>query len=169
MSTRDERFIETLLTNLFTIIDNNIIDSNTTSNSSTNNQTISNQTNCSPILFNLGKWSTEKEPKLEYGLCPDSIITPIFSSIFLALFLGISLISLMGMIWKRKNGFIQARNPIYMFMTIVAALIFIVGNGLRFMIGRKIFPCGIYTALFFVLPPLVSLPTILRCLRLFFM
>ena len=134
----------------------------------TNNSTNINDT-CHPILFQLGSWSRESNPKLEYGLCPDSIVTPIFSGVFLFFYLLVVSFSFFGIFWKRKNGHIEFRNPMYLVMTLIASMILVVGMTLRFLIGRKIFPCGIYTLLFFVLPGIILLPTAFRCMRLFFM
>ncbi|KAF0976678.1 hypothetical protein FDP41_004577 [Naegleria fowleri] len=45
--------------------------------------------------------------------------------------------------------------------------VFIAGFLLRYTIGRKVFPCALYTLLYFLLPAAVSLPTTLRCIRIY--
>ncbi|EFC37640.1 regulator of G protein signaling domain [Naegleria gruberi] len=51
----------------------------------------------------------------------------------------------------------------------VAGLFFVAIFCLRIIIGRKQFPCSLYSWCFFVTGPVICLPTICRCLKLYFM
>ena len=146
-----------------------------------NNSTIQvNSTRCHPILFNLGDLSMEKDPKYEYGICPDTIFSPLVSAVILFVLVVLALFCIVGVIYKRKSGHIQARNPILLISTVFACSLYIILSSLRYLVGRKSFPCSIFALTFFIgkyletcsttmyiVPPLLTLPTILRMLRLF--
>ena len=137
---------------------------------SNNNTSTTNYSICDERLFNLGDLSREGyNATVVNNICPDSIFTPIIASIFLTLYLTLALFGTVGVIWKRKSGHIKARNPVYMLLTISASLAFVVITCLRFTISRKIFPCFLYTFSFFIIIPSLCLPTVFRCLRIYFM
>ena len=134
------------------------------------NDTIANQSAiCDPRLFELGGWSRESIPLVINNICPDSITVPIVSAIFLAVYLGVIAVSVVGIIWKRKSGHIQARHPVFMMLTVAASFVFVVLTCLRFIIGRKIYPCFLFSITFWILPPAIGLPTLFRLFRIFFM
>ncbi|KAG2377943.1 hypothetical protein C9374_008565 [Naegleria lovaniensis] len=134
-------------------------------NSTTNNSSII----CDPFLFSLGNFSTESSPSSTYGVCPDALTTPIFSGLFIGLYLVLYLVNTLGIIKFRKKGRIKSRDPLYLFVCMCVHAVFIVGFLLRFTVGRKLFPCALYTLLYFLLPAAVSLPTTLRCIRIYTM
>ncbi|EFC37800.1 predicted protein [Naegleria gruberi] len=139
-------------------------------NSSNNDGIQVNGTRCHPILFNSGGISMEPEnPKFEYGICPDTIFTVIFTGITLAFSLGFLIFGLIGIIKKRKSGHIKARNPILMVSTLVASFSFVLISTLRYLVGRKIFPCALFALTFFIIVPLIIIPTLLRSVRLYCM
>ncbi|EFC36720.1 predicted protein [Naegleria gruberi] len=135
----------------------------TLSNNSTNS------TICHPILFQLGNFSRESTPQELYGLCPDALTTPIFSSILLFLIILMSMASILGIIAYRHSGHIKARGATTISLSVCVHLVFVSIFFLRLMIDRKTFPCAIYTLLYFLLPAAVTLPMILRCIRLYSM
>ncbi|KAG2392507.1 hypothetical protein C9374_011232 [Naegleria lovaniensis] len=135
--------------------------------SNISNSTI-NATRCHSSLLNTS-WSREANGRVDYGLCPDTFISFALCLVFLLAYVTTIVMSGVGVIWKRKSGHVSARNPIYMFFTLIAGFVFIAGMLLRIIIGRKIYPCGLLTICFFTFPPAVSLPTIFRLMRGFFM
>ena len=91
---------------------------------------------CDFRLFQLGELSREGEnATVVNNICPDSIFTPIFSGLFLFIYLVLVVFGLVGVVWKRNSGHVKARNPIYMILTIFASLFFVVVTCLRFIVG----------------------------------
>ncbi|EFC42154.1 predicted protein [Naegleria gruberi] len=129
----------------------------------TNNQT---SAICDASFFN-STWSREFPGRVDYSLCPDTWVALCLT--FLLIYLSTIFSSGLGVIWKRNSGHIQARSPIYLFFTLFSAFIFIFGMTMRFIVGRKIFPCGLVTIFFFTFPQAVTLPTIFRLMRTFLM
>ena len=138
-------------------------------NNTSNNTGSTNITDkCHPLLFESGL-SRESNGTFVYGLCPDTWISFALCLIFVIVYLSIISVSFVGVIWKRKSGHIQARNPIYLYFALMAGVLFILGTMLRVIVGRKIYSCGILTVCFFTLPPAIMLPTIFRLVRVYFM
>jgi len=135
--------------------------SNSSSNSSSNSTV-----QCSKFLLETSL-SRETNGTYQYGLCPDTYVSFALCLAFLLIYMTTVGLSGLGVIWKRKSGHIQARNPVYLFFTLGAGFVFIVGMTLRIIIGRKvcrisfcitnssakIYPCGLLTIFFFTLPP----------------
>ncbi|EFC37803.1 predicted protein [Naegleria gruberi] len=141
------------------------LNSSTTITNTTNNGT---SNFCDPSLFNT-PWSREVNGSVIYGLCPDTYFSMAFCLAFVVLYLLVVILSGVGVYWKRKSGHIVARNPIYLYFTLGAALFFVISLTMRVIVGRKIYPCGLLTASFFTFPPAICLPTIFRMMRTFFM
>lgn len=137
---------------------------NSTTTSSNNTQS------CHPFLYQLGSFSRDNTTTaVARGSCPEAwSVFPI--SLFLLLFyILLFVVSLMGLFYKRKSGHVRARNPVFMILNMIACLICVLIICLRFVVGRNDYPCGIYLLTWFVLPSLICLPTIFKCLRLFMM
>ena len=123
-----------------------------------------------PRLFKLGDLSREGyNATVVNNICPDSIFTPIFSGIFIFVYLLFVGFGIIGVIWKRNSSYVEARNPLYLILTIIASLFFVMTTCLRYAIGRKLMPCFCIPSLFFVIAPAICLPTVFRCIRIYFM
>ena len=141
-----------------------LLSNNNTSNSSSLNSTL-----CHEVLFNFGAFSREANPSIEYGLCPDTYASLIVALLYFIVYFLAMVLSSLGVVWKRKSGHMSARSPLYMLLTMFLGLIFVVGSSLRFIISRKIYPCAMYSIIYFVFVPALTLPTIFRCFRVFFL
>ncbi|KAG2378198.1 hypothetical protein C9374_008341 [Naegleria lovaniensis] len=134
------------------------------------NRTITNASEyCHHILFDTPGLSREDPPQFSKGLCPDTWSTFYTTLFFLIIYTLSVSFGIFGVIWKRKNGFITSRNPSHMILTMSIGYLFALLLALRFLIGRKIFPCALYTITFFTVPAALCLPTVLRLARLHFM
>lgn len=135
------------------------------------NRTLDNVTlqYCQLPLFEIIGLSREEYPTFSQGLCPDTWSSFGLSITYLVVYFSQLVLSLMGIIWKRNNGFIQARNPVYMVWSSWSSVPYVLLTNLRLLIGRKIFPCAVYTFTYFLFPPSLILPITLRCTRAFFL
>nr|CAG4714556.1 unnamed protein product [Naegleria fowleri] len=128
-----------------------------------------NSTLCHPLLFQLGKFSVEAmDPSVSFGICPDTILTPITSATILLIHLILLGVSGLALFKTRKNGYITSRSPVYLCLVMIGSFIFVFTSCLRFMISRKIYPCTLHTLNMFELPYVVLLPTIFKGIRVFF-
>jgi len=111
------------------------------------NVTVSNSSViCDPWLFTNGSHSRENYPIVTTNnICPDTISVPIVAGIFMFVFLVVSVVGVSGMIWKRNSGYFQARNIVYISLSMLGHSISVLLFCLRFMVSRKDFPCFIYT------------------------
>ncbi|KAG2392508.1 hypothetical protein C9374_011233 [Naegleria lovaniensis] len=123
---------------------------------------------CHPILFQPGL-SREVNGTYEFGLCPDTYSSFTLCLILVVAYVVTVVLSGIGIFWKRKSGHVKARDPLYLGMTCVANFVFVVGLTMRIVVGRKLFPCGLLTVCFFILPPAMMLPTVFRLMRLYLM
>ena len=111
------------------------------------NVTVSNSSViCDPWLFTNESHSRENYPIVTTNnICPDTIFVPIVAAIFMFVFLVVSVVGVSGMIWKRKSGYFQARNVVYISLGLMGHSFTVLLTCLRFLISRKVFPCFIYT------------------------
>ena len=140
-------------------------------NSTTNSTTIP----CHPLLLNL----TVSNPGLfrsidfqqinVHGICPDTYVSMSVSLAFLLGYVTTFIFALIGVIWKRNTGNIQARSLSLLLFALFSELVFVLPITLRVIIGRRIYPCFLLTISFFLIPPIVVFPTTFRCLRLYVM
>ncbi|EFC43336.1 predicted protein [Naegleria gruberi] len=133
------------------------------------NSTIyANQTYCDEALFNLpSSIYLDSIPQIINGVCPDTIFTPISSSLVLLNHLIIVFVGLAGVIYKRNNAHIRYRSPVYLYWSMFASTLLVGISCLRFMIGRTIFPCPLHAVTFFIFPQVLMMPSILKCFRVF--
>ena len=158
-------FFSSMSSQVPTIISSLLVASSNTSSNSNSTSSI-----CDERLFKLGELSREGyNATMVNNICPDSIFTPIVSAVFLFVYLCLVTLAIIGVLWKRNSGHIKARNPLHMILTISATLYFVVTTCLRFIIGRKIFPCFLYTISYFITVPAMCLPAVFRFIRIFFM
>ncbi|KAF0982727.1 hypothetical protein FDP41_011190 [Naegleria fowleri] len=123
---------------------------------------------CNPILFQLGNFSRDGAVLTASG-CPETWLSFSFSLFFLLCYLMLLVLCCLGLIWKRKSRHVQSRGMVYMVLTLVASSFIVILSCLRYIIGRKNYPCFIYAISYFVLPPALILPSIFRCFRLYLM
>ncbi|KAF0974963.1 hypothetical protein FDP41_005716 [Naegleria fowleri] len=150
------------------MIHNNYNYNNINNNTNSTSPSFNLSSVCHPFLFQPGL-SREWNGTYEFGLCPDT-----YSSFALCLILVVAYVmtvglSGIGIFWKRQSGHVKARDPLYLEMTCVANFVFVVGLTMRIVVGRKLFPCGLLTVCFFILPPAMMLPTVFRLMRLYLM
>ncbi|KAG2382189.1 hypothetical protein C9374_005391 [Naegleria lovaniensis] len=140
------------------------------SNNSSSNTPITktNVTECHPNLFLLNSTSREVYPIIEYDICPDTYVSFSIMLIFVILYCLLMLIVTIGLIWKRHSGHVMARNLGHLFTSMISGFLFMFVFCMRIIIGRKIFPCALYSLCFFVSGPVVTMPTTCRCLKMFF-
>lgn len=144
---------------------------NSSSSLLTNSSSIINNSTtriCDPSLINT-PWSREVNGSSQYGICPDTYFSFATVLTFMIIYIITVILSAVGVFWKRKSSHVEARSPIYLSFTLCAAFFFIVGMTLRIVISRKLFPCGLLTICFFTFPAAVTLPTIFRLMRAYFM
>ncbi|KAG2386035.1 hypothetical protein C9374_003184 [Naegleria lovaniensis] len=147
-------------------------------NNNNNNTLVINTTaipNCHPLLLNL----TLTNPSLFRShdllrsvsdwtsMCPDTYISMALSLFVLLGYLLTFLLALIGIIYKRTSQNIVARNFILLLFTLFAECLFVLPITLRIIVGKSIYPCVIPSLIFFILPPIIALPTILRLLRVY--
>ncbi|EFC46151.1 hypothetical protein NAEGRDRAFT_79252 [Naegleria gruberi] len=101
------------------------------------------------------------------GQCPDVLSVPILSGLCLGVYLMLVVSSIIGFVWNRNSDHIRARTIAGMFFTLVSSFFVFTIFSLRFIIGREIFPCILFSLVFFLMPPCFSIPTIIRCLRVY--
>ena len=157
---------ERLHSNLITI--RNKLDIWQVNQSLTNSTNTTNYGGCNPILFQLGDFSRDG-PNVIYSICPDTWLSTAVSITFLTAYVILLIVTGIGLYIKRHSPHIKARNITYMLLTMIANLGFIAVHCLRFMIGRRIFPCSIYVLSFFIVPPGILLPSVFRLWRLYLM
>ncbi|KAG2381802.1 hypothetical protein C9374_006186 [Naegleria lovaniensis] len=142
------------------------------SSSSSPNSTNINQTDiyggCNPILFQLGNFSRDG-PNVVNSICPDTWLVFSFSMTFMTCYVMVLILCSLGLFYKRNGGHLKSRGIVNIIMTLIADSAFIILICLRFIIGRRVYPCGLYIISYFVLPPAILLPSILRLWRLIFM
>ncbi|KAG2383290.1 hypothetical protein C9374_004627 [Naegleria lovaniensis] len=134
----------------------------------TNNTTTSMSGPCHPLLLNLGSLSMEPfNATISNGLCPETVFSVSLSSFELFIFTILAPLSVLGLIWMRKSRHLQARGLFTLIWTTLSCAFGIVFPTLRWAIGRKIFPCGLYILIIFNIPQVISLPCICKCLALY--
>ncbi|KAG2388780.1 hypothetical protein C9374_000219 [Naegleria lovaniensis] len=99
--------------------------------------------------------------------CPDVISVPILPALFLCFYLVILVLSILGLAWKRKNGFIVFRTMSGMVVTIIFSVCIELLLAFRYILGRELYPCLLLSIIFFTMPTCVAMPSILRSLRLY--
>lgn len=135
---------------------------------SNNSSPLLNGTRCHPMLFN-PSFSVESNPTYEYSICPDSFLVPLFTSLILFISVILTAACALAILFKRKSGHVVARTPFMMMSTLLSSLAFVFISSIRYLVGRKVFPCALFSLTWFLTQPLVTLPTMLRSLRLFVM
>ncbi|EFC48244.1 predicted protein [Naegleria gruberi] len=138
------------------------------SDNSTLNFTTNNTKVCDSSLIGT-PWIREMNVTSQYGLCNDTYFAFATCLAFMIVYIITVLLTGVGVFWKRKSSHVEARSPIYLAFTLCAAFFFIVGMTLRIVISRRLFPCGLLTICFFTFPAAVTLPTIFRLMRAYFM
>ncbi|EFC43221.1 predicted protein [Naegleria gruberi] len=160
--------ITSLSYNIFETLSN---DSITINNNNTYNK-YNDSAVCHPLLLALGNRS-------EKGLCDDMTSSTVISAIVLFLHTMLVLVSVGGLVYKLRKlhvlkkkqkqvvNYLQvARNPLLM---VIGALIgwsytfMLMG---RVLIGRKVYPCFIFSLIYFIAIPALSNTIIMRCIRL---
>ena len=86
---------------------------------------------------------------------------------FIVFYYLLIVVGSLAIIYKRKSKHLLARNLSYMFLTVFSSISFISIFVLRVLIGRKIFPCALYTLSMFLVM-IIILPSICRSVKLFF-
>ncbi|KAF0981189.1 hypothetical protein FDP41_012977 [Naegleria fowleri] len=156
-----------MTTNLWFLLDFDMtLDNNSSSSYSPITKT--NVTECHPDLFLLNSTSRELFPIIEYDICPDTYVSFSIMLVFVILYGVMIAVAGVGLIWKRHSGHIMARNLGHLFTIMISGFLFVFMFCIRIVIGRKIFPCAVYSLCFFVSGPVVTMPTTCRCLKLFF-
>ncbi|KAL9646586.1 hypothetical protein ABK040_016376 [Willaertia magna] len=126
---------------------------------------------CHPLLLaNSSSWyfidkNLLPNETIMYGICPDTIFTPISVSLVYAILILLTIPSIILLSFQYKSKYIQARSPIYMWCALIATFIGHSSQALRFFIGRRIYPCGLYTLSLFILFPFLFLPSFFRFFR----
>ncbi|KAG2386701.1 hypothetical protein C9374_002445 [Naegleria lovaniensis] len=152
---------------------NSTINNNNNSTTSSLNDTLV----CHPILLANGN-------KSEVGLCDDEVSAIVIAAIVLAAHILLLLISLSGFIYKliqlkklsttnhsnqrleKVNFLTVARNPALMILGALAGFIYNVVISGRILIGRKIYPCFIFSLIYYLCVPTLASTIILRFIRL---
>ncbi|KAL9657534.1 hypothetical protein ABK040_000962 [Willaertia magna] len=152
--------------NFNNLLNNNLINNNITNNNATELDT----SICHLFLItNTSQWyfvnRNESEIPVQYALCKDTIFVPISVGIIYFILILIIISSFLLLLFKYSSKFIKARNPIYLICTLISCFVFHSFQAFRFLIGRRIFPCGLYTLLLFVTSPFLMLPPLFRCFR----
>ncbi|EFC40015.1 predicted protein [Naegleria gruberi] len=128
------------------------------------------QSICDKRLLELGQLSREGyNATITNNICPDSIFTPIFASGILIFYIVLVCFGVFGVYWKRNSGHVKARHATFMILTIVASFMCVLLTCLRYIVGRKVMPCFLYSISIFITPPAICLPTVLRYVRTFFL
>ncbi|EFC37196.1 hypothetical protein NAEGRDRAFT_59832 [Naegleria gruberi] len=147
-------------------LDNSSSSSQQLNNSSTNS-TVDPLNGCYTILLNLGDFSRYgPNATVIYGICPETWLSVSFSIAIMFFYSILFILTCFGLYWKRNSRHIQSRGLVYMFLTLFASAFIIYSTSLRYAIGRREYPCFIYSVTYFVLPPSLILPAIFRCYRL---
>lgn len=132
---------------------------------------------CHPILLAQGN-------KSQLGLCDDEISALVIASLVLVCHVFLLFTSLFGFIYKlhqlkklemnsttKRNGqqvnfLTVARNPALMIIGALAGFIYNVVISGRVLIGRKNYPCFIYSLIYYLSVPIMASTIILRFIRL---
>ncbi|KAG2377676.1 hypothetical protein C9374_009192 [Naegleria lovaniensis] len=100
--------------------------------------------------------------------CPfDTIFVPISTGIFLLMYLLLVVACAFGLFWKRQNAHIKARTSAGMVFTLVNSVCFVLGLASRFIAGREVYPCLLYSVCFFVIPANMTVTSAMRFLTLY--
>src|SRR3989338_6558609 len=138
----------------------------------TNATSINNDTSvCHPILLSMGS-------KSEKGICDDTVAALIFSAIILFIHTVLIIVSIGGLIYKLKklsqlnqnsrivNHLQVARNPALMILSALLCYCYTIVISTRVLIGRKIYPCFIFSLVYYLAVPALASAVILRSIRL---
>ncbi|EFC48592.1 predicted protein [Naegleria gruberi] len=132
-----------------------------------------NSSSCHPLLLNLSISNPFlfREPltesSLQYGLCPETYIAFSLATVVLLLYIATMIIAMIGLVWQRKKTHIQARSLPLIIANMVANLTLVLLVTLRVIVSKKLYPCFLLSLTFMLYPPLLTLPSILRGLRLY--
>jgi hypothetical protein len=88
------------------------------------------------------------------------------NSAYLPLYTVWIFINVVLVVWRRKYQPVKSRSSLLMLLSLFTSYILILLLGLRYAIGRLLFPCLVYMTTFFLSVPGVFLPTTIRCWRL---
>lgn len=135
-----------------------------------NNSSSSNDSQiCHPILLSQGF-------KSYLGLCDDYFTSYIVMGSILSCHSILLLITLSGLFYKLRKlkqveqfnhvNFINARNPVLMICGAVVGWLYTLIMSSRVLIGRKIFPCMIFSLIYYLSVPGLASTIIIRCARL---
>jgi hypothetical protein len=69
-------------------------------------------------------------------------------------------------LWRRNYQPVKSRSPLLMLLSLFSSYILILLLGLRYSIGRLIFPCLVFLTTFYLFAPGMFMPTLIRCWRL---
>ncbi|KAF0979649.1 hypothetical protein FDP41_001317 [Naegleria fowleri] len=146
----------------------------TNNNNNFNTTTTSNPLPCDPYLLN---WTSSLPPMMTSintstiltmnGFCPETLLSVSIASFELFIFSILTPLTLLGLVWMRKSPHLQARGIYTLVWTIASCSFGIVFPALRWTMGRRIFPCGLYIVIIFNIPQVISLPCICKCLALY--
>ncbi|EFC43219.1 predicted protein [Naegleria gruberi] len=127
---------------------------------------------CHPLLLSQGN-------KSEKGLCDDTTSAVVISAIILFIHTCLLLVSVGGLVYKLRmlhilqkehkqvvNYLQVARNPALMVMGAIIGWTYTFVLMTRVLIGRKIYPCFIFSLIYYLAVPALSNTVILRCIRL---
>ncbi|EFC39613.1 hypothetical protein NAEGRDRAFT_81263 [Naegleria gruberi] len=128
-----------------------------------------NNTLCNDVLFEMGSLSMEADPQVTNGICPDTIFVPLSSGLVMLVHMSLLLISSVLLFYKRKHGYITSRGIWYLILTMITSFFYVQTGELKFVVGRKIYPCALGSIHMFMLAFAGLLPTIFKCVRIFFL
>ncbi|EFC48593.1 predicted protein [Naegleria gruberi] len=134
-----------------------------------------NSTSCHPLLLNMSITNPMifreefSQSSLQYGLCPETYIALSIASFVLFVYLVTTCIAMIGLVWQRKKTHIQARSLPLIIANTVANLTLVLLVALRVIVSKKYYPCFLLSLTFMLYPPLLTLPSILRGSRHYFL
>ena len=126
---------------------------------------------CHPILLSQGF-------KSYLGLCDDYFSSYIVMGTILSCYSILLLITLSGLFYKLRKlkqaeqfnhlkvNFISARNPVLMIWGALVGWLYTLIMSSRVLIGRKIFPCFLFSLIYYLSVPGLASTIIIRCVRL---
>ncbi|KAL9657542.1 hypothetical protein ABK040_000969 [Willaertia magna] len=151
------------------------IDSITSLLTNVNNNSFVNETTedtlCHPFLTtNTSSWyfvNRDSSPNetVQYYMCKDTIGVPISVGFFYGTIIFFTISSIILLLMKRSSKYIKARSPIYLWCTIISTFIFHSAYAFRLIVGRRSYPCAIYSLSLFITSPFIFLPSFFRFFR----
>ncbi len=121
---------------------------------------------CDPILLQLATNDSIYQT-IPLGLCPDFITTNVFSAVLLGTQLVLAVGTIIFVCIRRNHEPVKSRGAFMITLSNILLSIVSILFLLRFIIGRAIYPCSLYTLLFFTVFSFVIIPYVMRLYRLF--